>query len=80
MQRQLLMKALSTLESIPLEERDHSSMTMAIDTRKLKQAKEKIRRFRRELSGYLTRVDERDAVYALTIALFPLTNQKSLKP
>jgi uncharacterized protein (TIGR02147 family) len=79
MQRQLLLKALHAMEATPIDERDQSSMTMAIDSRKLPQAKEKIRRFRRELCGFLTRVNERDAVYALTVALFPLSHRKAGK-
>ncbi len=76
MQRQLLEKSIASLETVPVDLRDHSSMTMAIDTKKIIEAKKKIKRFRREMSAFLSRSDKNDSVYSLTISLFPLTKSQ----
>ena len=73
MQKSLLQKALEAIEAVPIELRENSSMTMAIDTKKISAAKEKIKLFRREMSHFLARGGEPNDVYALTISLFPLT-------
>ncbi len=77
MQKQLLEKAIDAMENIPLEKRDQSSMTMAIDSNKIEEAKEKIKRFRREMKMLLTRGNRHDSVYSMTISLFPLTKGKT---
>jgi len=74
MQRQLLEKALDSLENVPFEKRDHSSMTMAVDVSKLPEARERIRRFRRDLARRLSRGSCKHEVYNLSIAFFPLTH------
>ncbi|MBI3543074.1 MAG: DUF4423 domain-containing protein [Deltaproteobacteria bacterium] len=73
LQRQVLEKALIALEEVPMERRDQSSMTMAIDASLLPEAKERIRKFRRELSRFLAKSDSLDEVYQLGISLYPLT-------
>jgi uncharacterized protein (TIGR02147 family) len=76
LQRQILEKALEALEEIPMPLRDQSSMTMAIDSSKLTEAKAKIKKFRRELAQFLSRGEVRDQVYNLGISLYPLTQIK----
>ncbi|MGE3974085.1 MAG: DUF4423 domain-containing protein, partial [Bdellovibrionales bacterium] len=52
MQEQLLQKAIQAMETVPMSQRDQSSMTMAIDTSLMDAAKEKIKNFRRELCDF----------------------------
>lgn len=77
MQRQVLEKALVALEEVDFEKRDQTSMTIAIDTRLIPQARDRIKKFRRELSVFLSRGERRDAVYNLGISLYPLTREPS---
>jgi len=81
LQRQLLEKSLEALEQYPIDRRDHSSMTMAIDARQLPQAKEIIRKFRRDLSEFLQKSSKATEVYQLNIAFFPLSEcEKGSQP
>lgn len=72
-ERQLLQKAIESLESVPVTDRSNSSMTMAIPASRVKEAREKIIAFQREMSTFLQRKGKRDSVYQLSIAFFPLT-------
>jgi uncharacterized protein (TIGR02147 family) len=76
LQRQVLELALKALEEVPMDKRDQTSMTMAIDSRLLPEAKTRIKNFRRELAHFLSRGEKRDAVYNLGISLYPLTREK----
>lgn len=76
LQRQILQQAVDALETVPLSERDQSSMTMAISKAKLAGAKERIRQFRRELCAYLQDSPLHDEVYQLSISLFPVSRVK----
>jgi plasmid maintenance system antidote protein VapI len=74
LQRQVLEKAIIALEEVPLEKRDQTSMTMAISSTKLKEAKELIKKFRRDLSNFLeSDYKNLDSVYHLGISLYPVT-------
>jgi uncharacterized protein (TIGR02147 family) len=73
LQRQILERALVALEEVPMEKRDQSSMTMAIDTDRLPEAKEMIKDFRRKLAKFLSRGERRDQVYNLGISLYPVS-------
>lgn len=73
LQKQVLEKAITALEEIPMNLRDQTSVTMAIDSDLIPEAKKRIRAFRRDLSRFLSRGKRRDAVYQLGISLFPLT-------
>ena len=75
LQRQLLEKAIQCLEEIPMEDRDNSNMLIAIDTSRLPQAKQRIKKFRRELAQFLSRGKRRNQVYNLSVALFPLSRK-----
>jgi len=74
MQKQLLEKSIECLEKIPYEKRNNTSMTMGIDTRKLPEAFEEIKKFRRKMGKFLGDVNHKDQVYNLSIALCPLSN------
>ena len=73
LQAQVLQMALDALELVGMEWRDQSSVTMAIDSRRLPEVKERIKRFRRSLCATLQQDRERDAVYQLGISFYPLT-------
>lgn len=69
---------IDNIAHVPVEKRDLSSITLAIDDRKLKEAKELIRTFRRRLARMIS-VGKRNQVYTLNIQLFPLSKEPSTK-
>ncbi len=71
LQKQILEQSINALNDVSFEERDQSSITMCIDKRRLKTAKTKIKKFRRDLMSYLEGGAKKDAVYQLSISLFP---------
>jgi uncharacterized protein (TIGR02147 family) len=71
---QLLSKASEALQSQGVSERDFGTMTMAIDPAKLPEAKERIRKFRRELAEFLES-GERTEVYNFGTQLFRLSKE-----
>ena len=72
LQKQILLQAINALEEVPFEVRDQSSLTMAIDPALIPEAKEKIKKFRRELCAFLQTNDQNlTEVYQLSISLFP---------
>lgn len=77
MQKQILEKAIIAVDEVPAHQRDQSAMTMAIDSARLPEAKERITKFRRELSRFLESGATRDHVYQLSISLFPLTRSEN---
>ncbi len=64
--------AKDSLDKDDVEERDFSSMTMAIDPKKIPEAKKRIREFRRSLSAFLEN-GEKTQVYRICLQLFPLS-------
>ena len=79
LQRQILQKALDAIEQTPQEEKDITSMTMAINPKKLPQAKQIIKQFRRDLCEFLEE-GKRTRVYHLGIQLYPVSkNLKKIK-
>lgn len=78
LQKQILTQALHALENDPIEKRDQSSMTMAIDPALIPQAKEKIKKFRRELCTFLQENNRpKKEVYQLSVSLFAVTETKT---
>jgi uncharacterized protein (TIGR02147 family) len=72
-QKQLLLKAVESIENEPGETRDFSSMTMAMDPSLIPYARERIRKFRRELSEELEAMGAPKRVYNLTVQIFPVS-------
>lgn len=72
-QRQLLEKALESLDHDPADLRDFSSMTLAIDPKLVPYAREKIRRFRRKLTAELEAKGNPREVYNLTTQIYPVS-------
>lgn len=74
--RQLITKALESMENDPVELRDISSITFAMSPQKMKEAKEEIRRFRLRMADLLEEADTSTEVYNLTVQLAPATKGK----
>lgn len=74
--RQTIQLALGALEEVPVEERDVTSITVAVDVANLPRAKSLIRKFRRQLSDLLE-AGERSEVYQLNIQLIPVSRKES---
>lgn len=75
LQNQVLKKAIHSLENDAIEIRNMTSMSMAIDQRKIPQAKLMIQKFSRELCAYLES-GNRTQVYQLGICLYPISKSK----
>lgn len=60
------------LISVPVEDRDYSAITVAMDKAKIPFAKGMIRDFRRKLISLLETGEHKDGVYQLSIQFFPL--------
>ena len=75
LQKSYVAKSLLAIDRIPIDRRNHTSMTMAVDPRKLESAREMVSVFRRDLVRFLERSKSRTDVYCLNIGLFPLTGE-----
>ena len=73
-QIEALEKAIESLKKVPIEFRDNTSMTMAINKDAIPYAKEEIKKFRRKLTKKLETFGEPDEVYQMAISLTPLTD------
>ncbi|MCX6126839.1 MAG: DUF4423 domain-containing protein [Proteobacteria bacterium] len=71
--KKILEKAIDSIETQNLGERDLSSISLVLDPAKMELAKQKIRDFRRELTGLLETSGKPSEVYALNIQLFKLS-------
>jgi hypothetical protein len=72
-QRQLLEKAIASLEKDSFEIRDFSSMTLAINPADIPYARQRIRDFRRELTQELEQRSSQKEVYHLTVQIYPVS-------
>jgi uncharacterized protein (TIGR02147 family) len=70
--RQLLEKALSALELQTVDERDFSSMILAIDKKDVPRAKKAIKNFRREFDSSFGKSKTKNQVYCLAVQFFSL--------
>jgi uncharacterized protein (TIGR02147 family) len=73
LQKQILEMAILSLENEPIERRNQTAMTMAIDSSRLPKAIEMITQFRRSLSRFLESGEKKDHVYHLSVSLYPVT-------
>jgi uncharacterized protein (TIGR02147 family) len=69
---------LEKLESIPLELRDFSASTMALDIQRMPEIKKLIRDFRKRLMAFAEKGKTTD-VYQICLQLYPLTEVKARK-
>jgi transcriptional regulator with XRE-family HTH domain len=77
-QKNQLQKAIESLENDPMEIRDMSSVTFAMDPEHIDYAVRRIRNFRRELMNELENMGEAKEVYSLAVQMIPLTKSKSI--
>jgi len=71
--RQMIEKALDSLENDPMEVRNFSSVTVAMDPASVPYATERIKQFRRELMAELETRGTPKEVYNLTIQIYPVS-------
>lgn len=76
LQKHVLKMALNAIDNVEISKKDISSMTMAIDPKKIPEAKKKITEFRRSLCAFLEN-GERTQVYNLGIQIYPISKQKN---
>jgi uncharacterized protein (TIGR02147 family) len=74
-QRQLLAKAVDSMHNDPIEVRDLSSTTFAMDAKHMPFALQRIREFRRLLTDELEAMGNPQEVYNLTVQLFPTSKR-----
>jgi transcriptional regulator with XRE-family HTH domain len=74
LQKQVIAKALKAVDDSPQEEKDITSMTMAIDPKNLDRAREMIKNFRREICSLLEE-GEASQVYNLGVQLYPISKR-----
>jgi uncharacterized protein (TIGR02147 family) len=80
LQKKILELSLDSLEEIPRTHRDHTSTAFAIDSSDLPEVKEKIKKFRLELTSFVQRKGVKaNSVYQLAVSCFPLTQIEILK-
>ncbi|MGE3609227.1 MAG: TIGR02147 family protein [Bacteriovoracaceae bacterium] len=73
-QKQVIEKSLFSLENDPIEKRNHSAMTMAIDPALIPEAKKRIDTFLNEMAQFLE-TGNQQIVYEMTFNLFPLQRE-----
>lgn len=78
-QKQILEKAIDSLEEDDIFERDITSITVAINEDKIKEAKEEIKKFRLRMSEFMSE-GEKTRVYNLGIHLIPLSKSSKGVP
>lgn len=74
LQKEMLQQAILAVDNVSIDLRDNTSMTIAVDPSRLPAAKERIKKFRRELATFLTSGPECTEVYQVCFALFPVTD------
>jgi len=78
-QRQLLAKAVQSMENDPMAARDLTSMTFAMSPGKMKEAKEEIRKFRLKMAEIFEEPGTSTDVYNLTVQFVPVTKEIKTK-
>lgn len=71
--KEFMRKAGESIDSIPRENRDISSVTFPVSSQTAKRIKEKIQKFRMELAEEAASDSNVDTIYQLNLQLFPVT-------
>jgi uncharacterized protein (TIGR02147 family) len=74
LQKKILEQSITALEELPTSERNHTSMTFAMNPDLLPEAMQEIARFRRKFCTQLEQKAKPERVYQLSISLFPVSN------
>lgn len=69
---QILDRAKNALEKTPIEKRDFSTVTLAVDSSQIEKARALLKEFRRRFAEEIQSVEVRDRVYVLGLQFFPL--------
>ena len=77
--QQILEKAKLALIKNSIHERDFSTMTVAVSSDDLSEAKLMIKKFRRKFNERFRKSSKKDRVYCLSIQYFPLTEKEEVK-
>lgn len=72
-QKNLLQKSIETIDEVPVDLRDHSSITLAINKSEMPAFKETIKEVRRQLMETFQKKEGYDEVYQIQISFFPLS-------
>lgn len=74
LQKKILELSAEALMDLPRTERDHTSITVAMDSSDLNEVKKRIKNFRFELAAFIERKGAKaDSVYQFAFSAFPLT-------
>lgn len=73
---QILTKAIESLDKTQVEDRDIGSITFAIDSSRMNEAKRKLRELRLEFCKEFQKGKSKDRVYCLNVSFFPLDETK----
>lgn len=73
LQKQFLKRAADAIESVSIEQRDNTGLTLRFSKKDFCRAKEMLQRFRNEFQEAFGKSKSPDEVYQLTLAFFPLT-------
>jgi uncharacterized protein (TIGR02147 family) len=72
-QKELLEKSIEAIETVDISDRDHTSMTLAIDSRDLDKFRKITKEYRRKVLRLLSDSSHKNSVYNLSISMYPLT-------
>ncbi|MBC7174582.1 MAG: TIGR02147 family protein, partial [Polyangiaceae bacterium] len=75
--RAMMARAAASIDELPPDKRDISSLTLCLGAERLAELKEKIQRFRRELLEMSVEEQDPRQVIQINFQLFPLTDGKS---
>lgn len=73
-QKQILEKSIASLDRDPIEKRNHTAMTLAIDEKKLPEAKKRIQSFMNDMTEFLE-TGTQTRVYEMIVNLIPLQKE-----
>ena len=76
---QVLEKAITAIQTQGVDERDFGSTFMTIERARIPQAKEKIKKFRREFSDEFANKGKKESIYCLSTQFFDLSQTQSKK-
>jgi uncharacterized protein (TIGR02147 family) len=75
LQKSWLEKSAQALAEIPFEQREHGSMTFALDSRRLDEFKKQLQELQTNFGVFAQKAGDFNQVYQLTISLYPLSKK-----
>lgn len=76
-QKQILDISAKKIDEVPINLRDHSSITVNVDENLIPEIKERIKKFRRSLGNYIVKNNgHASQIYELQLSFFPLLKKK----